>query len=139
MYPYHASLTPSGEGTTIIAFPDVPGAMTEGGDRDDLNSLASEALGIMLRHYAARDGALPAAIATDGPLIEPSLPDTLQIALNLAFAESGITKTELAARLGCKENIARRILDPDHRTKVATLENALSVLGMRARLAVEAA
>ena len=55
--------------------------------------------------------------------------DEHSIALIEAFAASGITKSELAKRIGKAETEARRILDPDHPTKAATMQAALAVLG----------
>ncbi|MDD9334369.1 MAG: type II toxin-antitoxin system HicB family antitoxin, partial [Bartonella sp.] len=57
--------------------------------------------------------------------------NALKLAVIEAFNGAGITKTELANRLSKKETEARRILDPNHPTKLQTLERALAVLGKR--------
>ena len=138
MYTYRAVFTPTEKGSLLVTYPDVDGAITEGADNLQARAMGSEALGIMLRHHADANGALPAANATDGIPIEPGLADSLQIAVILAFVEAGIDKGELARRLGRQEVHARRILDPDHTTTIGTLERDLEALGKRAWLVVKA-
>jgi antitoxin HicB len=48
-----------------------------------------------------------------------------------AFAASGLTKAQLAIRLGKDEKEVRRILDPMHATKFGTLCGTLETLGRR--------
>jgi antitoxin HicB len=52
-------------------------------------------------------------------------------ALYLAMRDSKITRTELARRLMCDEKEVRRMLDPRHATKLATIARALQILGKR--------
>jgi antitoxin HicB len=56
-----------------------------------------------------------------------------------AFKRSGITKSELGRRIGKDEKEVRRILDPRHRTKLATLTEALRMLGQQLVIGVRAA
>lgn len=63
----------------------------------------------------------------------------MKIAIVEAWQESGLAKTEFARMLGVDEKEARRILDPDSATKVDRLEAALSVLGRKLHIEVEAA
>ncbi len=60
----------------------------------------------------------------------------LKAALYLTMRECGITRVELARRLGIDEKEARRMLDPYHATKADRLERALAVLGRYAELRV---
>ena len=53
--------------------------------------------------------------------------------------EQGVSKSELARRLGVNEKDARRMLDPRHTTKVPALQHALHILGKRAELRVSGA
>jgi len=48
-----------------------------------------------------------------------------------AFRKAGITKSELAERLGKDHKEVRRILDPMHLTKIGPLNEALRALGHR--------
>ncbi|NJL08185.1 MAG: helix-turn-helix domain-containing protein, partial [Methylacidiphilales bacterium] len=48
-----------------------------------------------------------------------------------AWRASGLSKVELARLMGVAETEVRRILDPEHATKLATLEAAARALGHR--------
>jgi antitoxin HicB len=51
--------------------------------------------------------------------------------------EKKINNSELARRLGVRETVVRRMLDPNHETKAEKLHAALAVLGKRLTVAVE--
>ncbi|MDN5870904.1 MAG: hypothetical protein L0H73_09340 [Nitrococcus sp.] len=51
--------------------------------------------------------------------------------------EQSVTNVALAERLGVSETIVRRLVHPDHRSKIKRVEQALAALGKR--LVVEAA
>ncbi|HEU0142912.1 MAG TPA: hypothetical protein VFQ79_24545 [Bryobacteraceae bacterium] len=51
--------------------------------------------------------------------------------------EKGINNSELARRLGVRETVVRRMLDPEHETKTEKLQAALEVLGKRIVVGVE--
>jgi len=51
--------------------------------------------------------------------------------------EQGISNSELGRRLGVRETIVRRMLDPDHETKSEKLQAALEILGKRIVIAIE--
>jgi len=130
-YVYRAVFEPDPDGGVLVTFPDIPGAITHGADRADAIASAREALGLALRGMIAEDGALPPSRVTEAGLVEIAVdPATaLKLAVIEAFAASGLSKSELARRLGRRETEARRILDPDHPTKLALIEAALAVLG----------
>ena len=54
-----------------------------------------------------------------------------KLAVLESFIAAGITKSELARRLGRDEKEVRRILDPRHATKLPALTAALRALGKR--------
>jgi antitoxin HicB len=62
-----------------------------------------------------------------------------KLAVLEAFTEAGISKVDLARRLGKDEKEVRRILDPRHPSKLPALTDALRVLGKRLVVAVEKA
>ncbi|MGY5788827.1 hypothetical protein ACXHXM_00810 len=55
--------------------------------------------------------------------------DAIKLAVIQASNEANISKRELARRLGKTENEARRILDPDHHSKLGQLQDAMQALG----------
>jgi antitoxin HicB len=60
-----------------------------------------------------------------------------KVALYRALQEQGISNSELARRMGVSETIVRRMLDPDHATKSARLEEALRAVGKRLLVAID--
>src|SRR3989304_337447 len=54
-----------------------------------------------------------------------------KLAVLESFVAAGISKSELARRLGKDEKEVRRILDPKHPTKLPALTAALRALGKR--------
>lgn len=127
-YVYNASIVPDPDGGYIVTFPDVPEAITFGENWSDAVSSSAEALGMALRGYLALERPLPKPASEGKPIAVPA-EDAMKLALVQAFRETGMTKIELANRLGKAETEARRILDPDHPTKLATMQAALAALG----------
>src|SRR5215207_4255602 len=112
-FSYRASLEPGkGTGVLVVTFPDVPEAITEGRGEADALREAEDALGVALLSYVLRGLALPKPRARSGIAIAVGPEVAGKLAVLEAFAMAGISKTELARRLGVSENEARRILDP---------------------------
>jgi antitoxin HicB len=121
----------------VVSFPDVPEAITQGKGRADALAEAADALGLVLLEYLRRGRPLPQAKSRKGVPVSVDAQDAAKLAVLEAFAASGITKTELARRLGIRESEARRILDPMHPTKLPRLSEALAALGLRLVIGVE--
>jgi len=138
---YAARFEPGDEGGVVVTFPDVPEAITQGDSEADAIKQAQEALGLALLTYPRRDIPIPGAKAKGRGLIaiavEPEV--AAKIAVLEAFKRSGISKSELGRRIGKDEKEVRRILDPRHRTKLATLTEALRTLGQQLVIGVQAA
>jgi antitoxin HicB len=133
-YAYRAQFEPGERRRTIVVtFPDVPEAITQGRNQGEARGVAEEALGLALLSYLQRGKPLPKPRAKDRSLVEISVaPDVAaKLAVLEAFASAGISKTELARRIGKDEKEVRRILDPTHPTKLPALVAALRALGKR--------
>ncbi len=130
-YVYRARIEPDPEGGFLVTFPDVPEAITSGNRTEEARANAVEALGLALRGIVAMDRRLPKPTANGSGLVPVAVdPATaLKLAVIDAFRNSGMTKSELARRIGRAENEARRILDPDHPSKLPLLRAALSAFG----------
>lgn len=128
-------------GNIVISFPDVPEAITQGRGKADARAMAEEALGLALLSYLEHSKPLPKPRAKGRSLIEVTVaPDiAAKLAVLEAFAHSGISKSELARRIGKDEKEVRRILDPKHPTKLPALIAALRALGKRLVVGVEEA
>jgi antitoxin HicB len=51
--------------------------------------------------------------------------------------ELGLNNSQLARKLGVRETVVRRMLDPNHATRSERLQRVLEVLGQKVVLAVE--
>lgn len=133
-YAYRAAFE-SGDrrGNIVVSFPDVPEAVTQGRGRADARTMAEEALGLVLLSYLERGKPLPKPRAKGRNLTDIAVaPDVAaKLAVLESFAAAGISKSELARRIGRDEKEVRRILDPKHPTKLPALAAALRALGKR--------
>lgn len=137
MYAYRAAFEPGDRrGVVVASFPDVPEAITEGRGMADARAMAADALGLALLAYVQAGRPLPSPRGK-GESVSVAPDIAAKLAVLSAFAESGISKRELARRLGKDEKEVRRILDPMHATKLAPLSAALEALGRRLVVGVE--
>lgn len=132
-YVYRAEFERGSRRGVVVSFPDVPEAITQGDDMADARMMAEEALGLALLSYPARGLPLPKPRATNKRLVAIGVaPDVAaKLAVLESFLAAGISKSELARRLGKDEKEVRRILDPRHATKLPALTMALRAMGKR--------
>lgn len=133
-YTYRALFEPGDRrGNVVVTFPDVPEVVTQGRGKADAQASAEEALGLALLSYPARGLPLPKARASGKKLVSVAVaPDVAaKLAVLESFVAAGISKSELARRIGKDEKEVRRILDPKHATKLPALTAALRALGKR--------
>ena len=125
---YPMTLTPDEDsGGYVVTFPDIDWAVTQGDSLAECLTMATDCLEECLA--CCIDDGLPipepSAIGPGSHSATPPAQIVLKVAIYLAWEEAGVSKTELAERIGVKEAEARRILDPRHNTKLPTLEKAL--------------
>jgi antitoxin HicB len=139
-YSFALELHDDPDGGVLATFPEVPEAIAHGQDRVDAAMQARQALAVALFGYLKAGRPIPLAKKRGkGEAVGPQATDILKIAVVEGWQESGMTKSEFARLLGVNEKEARRVLDPDSATKADRLEQALSVLGRKIHIAVEAA
>lgn len=122
----------------VVTFPDIPEAITEGASMREAREMAEDALGVALLTYLEHGRPLPSP-DSGTMLIAPDAAISAKIALIECFQASHLSQSELARRLGKDEKEVRRLLDPNHATKIGPIEMALAALGMKLLVAVEAA
>ena len=131
IFAYPCLLTPDEDGWLTATFPDIPEAGTDGKTRDETLTLATDAVAVALAGYvhAKRDIPTPSPLQ-DGQVLVP-LPPIVAAKLSLytAMRAQGVTRVELAKRLGLSESAVRKIANPDHRSHIAQVERALNCLG----------
>ena|SRR5579863_2031107 len=137
---YPAEINQHREGKDwVVQFPDLKGTNTGADTLDEAINEAADCLGSYLAMLIARREPIPDPSAAKGKqrLISVPLWIAPKVALYRALQEQGISNSELARRLGVRETIVRRMLDPDHATKSARLEGALRAVGKRLLVAVD--
>ncbi len=130
-YVYPCVLSPEEGGGFYVTFPDVPGALTGGKDRSEALAMAEDALTAALAGYVRQhwDIPVPSAVVDGQELVAVSPVVAAKLALYTAMRRQGISKTALAKRLGLSEAAARKLVDPDHRSHISSVEVALRSVG----------
>ncbi len=115
----------------VVSFPDVYGANTGGWSWDEAVEMAEDCLGVALSFYTDDDEDIPnPSQPTNGQVMIP-VPTLVAAKLTVynAMREQGMTRSDLAVRLGFTEKATRKLLDPLYRTHLSQLEKALKVVG----------
>lgn len=136
---FPAKLSTNGAGGYLVRFADVPEALTEGVSRDEALANAADALEVALLG-AMKDGAgipAPSKLSARGVLVAVPAQAAAKLAFYAAFLASGLSRSALARKLGKDEAEVRRMLDPYHATKLASLDEAVRALGHKLTVELE--
>jgi antitoxin HicB len=131
IYTYPARLEADEEGRLVVHFPDLPEALTDGADEAEALTEASDCLSEALasRIVDCEAVPIPSPAGPDMHLVSPEPTIALKAALYSALREAGMTIDDLARRLGIDNREAARLISPRARTRLTSLEEALSALG----------
>ena len=140
-FEYAVRLTPAEEGGFVVSCRDLPQLVTQGDDRAHALSEAADAMDEVFAAYMQAGLTLPAPSKTrkDECRVSPPVATVAKAALYVAMAEAGISKVQLAKRLGVDEKEVRRLLDPHYGSKLPRIAQAIGVLGRRLVIGLEAA
>lgn len=139
-YRYSCTITCDEDSFYLVKFPDLPGAATDAKTREEALAEAEDCLAEAIAGYLVRRESVPEPAYTDGDAfvaLDPLL--AAKAALNNAMLDAGISRTELAARLGTDEKIVRRLLDPKHQSHIRAVLHAAALLGLKAEVRFERA
>jgi antitoxin HicB len=138
-FAYPAKFRRDEDGRWVVSFPDLPEAHTDGADRQEALLEAEDCLGSALAFRMADKQPLPRPTAIARGSVAIPVPVWLapKLALHFELEDQGVSNAELARRLGVRETVVRRLLDPDHHSKTQKLVAALVVLGKRMTMRVE--
>lgn len=130
-YAYPVVLTPDDDGRVVASFPDVPEALTDGEDEAEALAEAQDALVSALAGYVHEKRPIPRPqpVRHRSVVLVPAHV-AAKLALYQAMQRQEIRNVELARRLGVTETVARRLVDPDHASRIERLEAALTALGV---------
>ena len=128
---YPAQICQYSEDEVVVSFRDVPNCHTSGEDIAEALLEAEDALEEAIAGHINRGDSIPTPSAPlPGEYLVPLPVDTAaKAALTIAFRASGLTRVELASRLGVHDRVVRRMLDPSHGTSANRINDALRVLG----------
>ncbi|MEK9597124.1 MAG: hypothetical protein VW057_14275 [Rhodospirillaceae bacterium] len=138
-YVYRVTLSKAPEGGFTAVFPDFAGAVTQGDTRADTLTNATDALLAMLAMIVANGHAVPIPSGGGGPTVVVPPLAAAKIALYRAMHDAGMSKVELARRLGVTEGAVRKLLNPNHRSHIDKVSAALALFGREIEVHEQAA
>ena len=135
---YPAEIERDEDGRYVVTFPDFGWGATDGATRDEALAEAKDLLRELIATTIREGEDLPdpSRPRNRRPLIVPPVQIALKAAVYEAWRQAGISQRRLARELGIPESEVRRILNPDHGTKAATIDRALRQLGKRVTVTV---
>lgn len=138
---YAVRLAPAAEVGFVVTCRDLPQLVTQGDDLGHALSEAADAMDEVFAAYMRAGLSFPAPTkARRGERLVSSPAGTMaKAALYAAMREAGITKVELATRLGVDEKEVRRMLDPHYGSKLPRIAQAIATLGHRLVIGLETA
>lgn len=121
------------EGGYVVTFRDLPEAITQG---DSLKMALEEASDCLEEAIAARisdrlEIPTPSEPQEHENVVTVPLQTAFKAAIAIVMSESQMSQVQLAKILQVNEKEVRRILDPSHGTKLATMEKTLNALGQK--------
>ena len=137
-YDYPAEVERDEDGRYVVVFPDFGWGATDGATREEALAEAGDLLRelIAATMREGKDLPAPSRATRQRPLVVPPVPIALKAGLYDAFRNAGVSQRRLAIDLDVAESEVRRMLNPDHATKAATIDRALRRLGKRLSVTV---
>jgi antitoxin HicB len=137
-FSYPATFRKDAAGRFLVQFPDFPRAATDGSTVTEAMEEAIDCVGSSVAFLMAHKQEVPkpTAMKRGQKLVPVPLWIAPKLALYWRMGELGLNNAELSRRLGVRETIIRRMLDPDHATKAEKLQAALELLGQKIVLAI---
>jgi len=122
----------------VITCRDLPEAISQADASEDRVEVAEGCLQAALESRIHDNEPLPVASKPRRGeiVITPPVGTAAKAALYDAMREAGISKTELARRLGVDEKEVRRMLDTGHGTKLPRIAEAIEALGRHLHIAL---
>jgi antitoxin HicB len=129
-YDYAFKFSSEGDGW-VITCRDLPEAISQADDHEDRIAVAEGCLQAALESRIRDNEILPVAskLHRGEVLVSPPASTAAKAALYDAMRDAGISKMELARKLGIDEKEVRRMLDAGHGTKLPRLAEAVEALG----------
>ena len=138
-FQYPVLLTPADEGGYVVTCRDLPELVTQGESIDHALEQAADAMDEVFATYLTDglDLPPPSKARRREHLVAPPAEAVAKAALYVAMRQAGISKVQLAKRLGVDEKEVRRLLDPHYGSKLPRIAKAISLLGQRLVIGLE--
>ncbi len=140
MYQYPLELHPEPTGVWLSC-PDIPEMNASGDNLPEAMAEALNGLESALSLYVEQRRKIPAPSPATDPALVLRIPalTVAKIMLWNSMLDEGVSRAELARRLGCTRQVVDRLVDFLHSSKIEQVERALGLLGRRLSLTLEAA
>ena len=140
-FEYAILLKPAKGGGFIVTCRDLPQLITQGEDAADALAEAVDAMDEVFAAYmlAGMEFPAPSKVRRGERIVAPPAETLAKAALYVAMKEAGISKVQLAKRLGVDEKEVRRLLDPHYGSKLPRIAQAIELLGRRLVIGLEPA
>lgn len=125
-------------GRYLVSFPDFPGSHTDGANATEAMEEAIDCLGSTIA-FAMKDRRhvpKPSIVKRGQRVVPVPLWIAGKLALYLAIRERAMSQSALARRLGVRETVVRRMLDPNQHTRPEKIQAALEALGQHVVLSI---
>jgi antitoxin HicB len=138
-FQYAVLLSPADEGGYVVTCRDLPELITQGESVEEALEQASDAMDEVFATYLTEglDFPEPSKARRREHMVAPPPETVAKAALYVAMRQAGISKVQLARRLGVDEKEVRRLLDPHYGSKLPRIAKAISVLGQRLVIGIE--
>jgi len=134
---YRYTLERQENGWTLVRFPGIPEALTEGASEEEASANALDCVIAALEGYMKASRPLPRSGAGQSGADRVVLPSlvTAKLAVYETMRAWGWSRVKLAAALGMPENSVRRLLDLRHSSQMWIIDEAMAK--MNAELSID--
>ncbi len=144
---YPVRLDPEPEGAFTVSFPDFcsasqpgGGGYTYGATREEALHQAADLLETIVANCLAEGWEVPPPSSARGrPLVALDPLVAIKVELYRAMHKAGLSKAELARRMGIAPQQAQRLFDTNHASRIDQLAAAFAALGRRLVITSQAA
>ena len=125
----------------VVTCRDLPQLITQGENQADALEQAKDAMDEVFATYMKQGLEFPVVSRKRAGeyFVSPLAGTMAKAALYVAMKESGISRVQLAKRLGVDEKEVRRMLDPHYGSKLPRIAEAIGLLGKRLVIGLEVA
>lgn len=133
MFGYEIELTPDDNGTLLVTCPQLPIVATFGETEAEARRHAVDAIETALASMIddGEDIPAPTGDPDGGGMIELPLLTGFKVNLYWALRDAGITRAELARRLGWNRESVDRLFRLDHKSRLEQIEAAFAAMNRR--------